>query len=222
MTTSETGHEKNLSLYEQMIAELKTETADYNPPIDKLSMLNLEANVAPVAATLSAVRSCLADYTFAVNDRQTVYADMEKRVTRVNDLLPMLGVDALTIADMKTFYDKIKGYAANSTQGFEHLKEYFDSFLSMLKKISLYATNDPTLSTTALDTLSADLQVKNNATANTDAALNNARELRNQAMYNPQNGIVPLSKSVKQYYRSKEGVKGIMYKRLVALLKPMR
>ena len=151
MTTSQTGFEKNLSLYEQMIAELKAETANYAPPLDKLSILNLKANVAPVNTALSSVRDGLTNYSFAV-----------------------------------------------------------------------YGSNEPELTIEALDELSADLQLKNTAVAATDASLANAREQRNQLMYDLQNGIVPLSKSVKQYYKSKEGVNGVMYKRLVALLKPMR
>jgi len=222
MSTSETGFEKNLSLYEQMITELEADSENYTPPIEKLSIDTLKSNVAPLQAALDDVNTCLADYTFAVNERQADYTDMEKRITQVNDLLPLLGVETRTIADMKSVYDKVKGYSSNSEQGFDHLKKNFDSYLAMLKKISIYRSNEPTLTIEALTTLSADLEIKNKATSTTDSAVSSARRKRNELMYNEETGIVPLCKNVKQYYKVKEGVNGAMYQRLVALLRPMR
>lgn len=222
MNTSETGYEKNLSIYEQMLDEIKSPTVNYAPPLANLSPENLQTHVDPTAAALKDVNSALADYTFAVNDRQNAYDDMKKRITQVNTSLPLFKLDNRTMADFKSVYDKVKGYSTNSELGFEHLKENFEEYLLLLKKLNNYTPTDPDLMVEALETLDTQLGVDNKAVSEADATLTSARDARNQLMYDEETGIVPLCKSVKQYYKSAEGINGIMYKRLVSLMKPLR
>ena len=222
MSTSESGFDKNLSLYEQMLEEIKPSTANYNPPVESLSLETLESYVEPMKISLGKVKQCEGDYTFAINARQAAYDDMKKRITRVNDLLPLLKLDSRTMTDIKSAYNRIRGYSANSEQGFEHLKENFQSYLVLLKLITTYQTNDPQLSIEALDALDTELAAKDKAVSETDSALSSARDERNQLMFNKQTGIVPCCKSVKQYYRSQEGFNGVLFKRLVTLLSSLR
>lgn len=222
MNTSETGYEKNLSIYEQMLDELNAPTANYNPPLARLSIENLETRVEPTKAALKVVNSCQSDYIFAVNNRQNAYDDMEQRITQVNTSLPLFEPDARTMADFKSVYSKVKGYSAISQQGYEHLKENFEAYLALLKKVSNYSTTDEKLSLEALDSLDTQLGDYNKAVSEADATLSSARDARNQLMYDEETGIVPLCKSVKQYYKSAEGVNGVMFKRFVALMKPLR
>ncbi|PTN08937.1 hypothetical protein [Mangrovibacterium marinum] len=222
MNTSETGFEKNLSIYEQMLDEIQSPTANYNPPVAQMSVETLQAHVDPARAALRTVTQTQADYTFAVNDRQAAYDDMNKRITQVNTALPLFGVSARTLADFKSVYDKLKGYSTVSEMGFEHLKENFGEYLMLLKKVTNYAPTDPDLTVEALESLESQLDDQNQAVSQSDAALSSARDTRNQLMYDEQTGLVPLCKDVKQYYRSVEGVNGVMYKRLVSLMKPLR
>lgn len=222
MNTSETGYEKNLSIYEKMLDEIALPTANYNPPIDTLSLANLQSHVAPAQASLQAVNSALTDYTFDVNERQNAYSTMSTRITQVNTSLPLFKPDARTLADFKSIYDRIKGYSANSEQGYEHLKQNFEEYLLLLKKVKNYTPSDPNLTIEALDNLDTELGVNNAQVSQAEAVLSSARMARNEQMYDGETGIVPLCKSVKQYYKSVEGVNGVMFKKLVALMKPLR
>ena len=222
MTTSETGYDKNLSLFEQLLAILKESTSNYVAPVAILSIANLESRVAPMQTSLQQTKEKLAVYTLAVNARQSVYEEMEKRITRAFDLLPVLGIDVRTTSDLKSAYDKVKGYTANSEQGFENLKKNFDRFVELLKLTPAYLPTDSLLQVEALEVLSELLDTRNKAVIAADSALSSARIVRNELMYQAETGIVPVCRLVKQYYRSQEGVNGITYKRLVALLKPLR
>lgn len=222
MATSEIGYDKNFALYQQILTILKEPGSNYQPPVSSLSIATLESYAAPMSSALNLAKDCLADYQLAVNPRHAAYDDMEKRLTRINDLLPLLGIDARTLADAKLYYDKVKGYSANSEQGFENLKKNFDSYLALLKKIPAYQPTDPQLAVDALQQLASSMGILNQAVVQADTALTAARNQRNELMYNEATGLVPLCKKVKQVYRSQEGMQGIHYKQLVALLKPLR
>ncbi|MFV0376232.1 MAG: hypothetical protein ACK5JD_02890 [Mangrovibacterium sp.] len=222
MPTLESGLDKNLALYQQVLTLLKEPDWDYQAPVSNLTIDKLETYVAPMSAALGTAKDRLADYQLAVAPRHAAYEDMKARLTRINDLLPLLGIDERTLANAKLYYDKVKGYSANSEQGFENLKKNFESYLALLKKLPAYQPTDAPLTVAALQQLNASMDSLNQAVAQTEADLTTARNQRNELMFNDNTGIVPLCKKIKQVYRSKEGLRGIHYKQLVALLKPLR
>ncbi len=222
MNTSESGYEINLSLFQQMLNEIIAQGANYNPPVANLSLENLQLLVDPVKTVLANVTEGLTTYTLAVNSRQEAYELMKTRVKKIKGFLELFNLDDRIMADIKSVYDKIMGYSTNSVQGYDHLEENFKAFVSFLENLEAYQVNDAELTIESLEVLADELENKTLTVSSASATLAASRNERDQLMYESSTGIVSLARKVKHYYKAVQGSKGIMYKRLVSLLAPMR
>lgn len=238
-SNSEKGHAKNVAHFHNLIEFVSAYGATYNPSKSSIQLPQMIALHTAADTSLAAVIPKNRDFNTEVNERAIEFSDVRPLSTRLIAALEATDASAQTIADAKTFNNKIQGKGpskpkkpldpnepppdsiSTSQQSYDQLIQHLSGLKAVLESEPSYAPNEVDLQIASLNAKIADLTVKNDAVATVYAALSNARIARNKILYTDENSIFEIAKDVKSYVRSLFGatspeyaqIKGIEFKK---------
>jgi hypothetical protein len=233
-SSSETGHYKNIANFNLLRTACASFGSNYNPSNPILQVPNMVLLYTDAATQHTAVTTALVPYKAAVNARQTVYADMRKRSTRIFYAVKVsANVDSKIVEDVRSILFSIRGeriskaIPESETQisvaqtSFDNLYDHFAKLVALVGAIPTYAPNEVELQIVTITALREALLAANNLVISAAASLNTATMGRNEILYRATDGVVEVALSSKTYVGSAFGknsdpyraVKGIKFTR---------
>jgi hypothetical protein len=238
-STSETGHTKNASTFEDLISFCIAYGAAYNPSKAALKIPALNAQLAAAHAALQAVKTTKTAYDNATNAREIAFKPLKSLATKIIGALVATDATSQTIDDARTMITKIRGQRAkavvapekkegeseaevtktNSTsqQSFDKMIDHYAQLLEILSTEATYLPNENELKVSSLTAMINDLRAKNTAVINAYAAVSTARLHRDTHFYREPGGMISIALDVKQYVKSIFGTKATQYKQISGL-----
>lgn len=237
-STSETGHAKNVALFEDLISCcMGYGESNYNPskPILQLAALNTKLTAA--RAALQTVKTSKTAYDNATNIRENAMASLKPLATKIINALMATDATPQTIDDARAIVNKIRGtgkaksipsaQAGASTpvaktkstaQGsYDKQVDHLAQLIVILSAEPSYIPNENQLKVATLNELHANLTTRNTAVGNGWIALSNARVNRDNVMYAELTGMVDVAMGVKNYVKSVFGSTSPQFKQVSKL-----
>ena len=190
MSSSESGHAKNVANFENLISFCDAYGVIYNPSKDALTLTNLKALHAKASASLQQAAVAKTSFANATNTRKTAFKDLKPLATRIINALAVSGATDLTIANIKTINRKIQGVKAagaattpalptdatapaqsiktisTSQQSFDNMIDHFSKMIKSVSQDANYKPNETELKTTTLTEKLASLKAANTVIVN--------------------------------------------------------
>ncbi len=225
VSTSESGHAKNIANFNQLIQFCTGYGPTYNPSNPALAIPALTAQHATCNTIHQAVATAKQPYINAVNARQISFKGLPSFATRiVNALGSSAGVSDQLMDDARTILRKIRGERAKnvnpdnensisvSQRSYDMLLDHFVELIALVSSVPAYTPNETDLQVPALSIAKANATNVNQAVVSAAVALANARLQRNNALYADEVGLVAVALDVKLYVRSVFGASSPSYK----------
>ena len=239
-STSETGHAKNVSNFDELTSYALGYGATYNPSKASIKLTALQALGISAKSAIGAVNSALPAYSNAVSAREVAFEPLSKLATRILNALKATDTTTQVDESATTLVRKIQGKratpkkteaekqalategtvvkeASTSQMSYDSRLDSLDKLIKLLTSIALYAPNEADLKVTALTTLYTDLKTKNTAVLTATTPLSNARISRNDILYKTNTGLVDIAFDVKVYIKSLYGASSPQYKQVSKL-----
>ncbi len=228
-STSETGHAKNVTHFEQLISFCVGFGGNYNPSKATLTLPNLTAKHTNSQAELQNVINETVNYNNNVNTRAIIFDPIRKLSTRLVNAFIVTDATAEMIKDVKTNNRKIQGKRAKeittptdpntpppttistSQQSYDQLIEHFAKLITLLKSEPSYAPNEADLRIPTLDALHTQLRAENTNVMNAYTNVSNARINRDITLYQEKTGLVDTALEVRAYVKSVYGATSDQY-----------
>lgn len=240
MSTSETGHAKNVANLESLISFCTGYGPSYSPTKPSIKLAALNTLFTTAKTSLTTINTLLPPLTNAINNREIVFAPLSKLVTRVINALAASDVPQQTIDDAKTLARKIQGRRTSkklppvpddpntpedesqhsisaSQMSFDNRIDNTDKLIQLLAAQPGYNPSETDLKIITLNTLLASMKIKNTAVITALTPLSNARITRNNLLYTTGTGLVNVAADVKTYIKSVYGATSPQYKQVSTL-----
>lgn len=239
-STSETGHAKNVSNFDELISYALGYGATYNPSKATIKVTALQTLATNAKGAITAVNAAQPAYSNAVSARESAFEPLSKLATRILNALKATDTTTQVDESATTLIRKIQGTRATpkkteaqlkaladagtvvtesstSQMSYDNRLDNFDKLIKLLTSVTLYAPNEADLKVTALTTLYTDLKTKNTAVVTATIPLSNARISRNDILYKTNVGLVDIASDVKVYVKSVYGASSPQYKQISKL-----
>lgn len=108
-STAETGHAKNVALFEEMLGYCIGYNKAYQPSKESLQIGKMQQLLEDAQASLRMVTEQLTAYRNAKNARIEAFKDIKTRISRVVNGLAAIDVDDKTLEDARAILRKIRG-----------------------------------------------------------------------------------------------------------------
>jgi hypothetical protein len=227
--TSESGVNTSLNNFSKLIDICESMGASYNPVPQNLQIAILKEHAVNVKGAITHVDKTQAISITAEDARQKTFSTLLPLVTRVQAIAIVLGLPDAIIVHVKEIVRKIRGQRARkikSDQTEEETKkhisvsqlsfgeqiEHLNQLIALLKSQPAYTPAETDLTVTALDQLLLAMQTTNAEAMETEVALANARQERNQLLYAPKTGMIDIALAVKEYVKAVFGASSPQYK----------
>lgn len=241
-TIYEQGHTINVANFEKMILTLEAFSDSYQPSNEEITIVQLRAVYEQSKDAVQEVTTAYTNYTYAVNERQLLFAGIKKLATKIVNAIIASGANYKTIEDVKNINQKIQGTStsrraalfidetqqdttndtsmrliSNSQQSYNQLTERFSRLVSLVLAEPKYQPKEQQTSRNGLVTYLQDLQEANTSVNTQYIALQGARNKRNAVLYAPQTGMYDLTMKIKSYIKSVYAQKDPEYKQIFAI-----
>lgn len=236
-STSETGHIKNVSLFEDLITTCQSFGTDYDPSNAMIGIAQLQAAYTATQTALNDFKSQKTSYDMAVNQRRDAFEDIKPLSTRIYNALIASGAPKLTLADAKGINKKMQGTKtpkastemkdtensmapksiSTSQQSYDRLVDHLVNLIELLQQTPQYNPNENELKVAQLQAKVTNLQSAKTAWIAAFTTYNNAIRMRDEKLYHPDTGIVALALKAKRYVKSLYGAQSTQYKQIGAL-----
>ncbi len=231
-STSETGHAKNISNFQEVIDACIGYGATYQPSRDDLKLPALNAKKAACEFAHKAVKDPMADYGQAVGAREELYATVDPLTTRVNNLFQITDAPDNVKKTAKTTADKIRGMNrkrkkplppgeapednehSTSQRSYVMIADNFETLISIVSAEPTYDPGEDDLKVAALEATHAEMISLNTATNHAFDIVNAKRTDRNKLLYAAGGGLVDTALDVKKYVSSAFGARSSKYKEI--------
>lgn len=219
-STSEVGHAKNVANFQDLIEFISAYGANYNPSKNTLKLPQIIAQKTEAENNLAEVITKNTDYNNKVNLRVDAFSDVRALATRLIAALQTTDASKETIADAKTFNNKIQGKGSStqkpplnpndpppktistSQQSYDQIIQHLAGLKAVLEAEVSYTPNETDLQIATIDAKIEDLTQKNTAVAQTYTAVSNSRIIRNKNLYTNENSIYEIAKEIKLYIKA--------------------
>lgn len=221
----ETGHAKNVANFGKLVSFCTGYGTTYNPSKSILVISELNSIHLNSQKSLNVVNTALSAHKNAIAEREIIFKDFGKYVTRIINALKAsestaeldekAGSIALKLqgkrASAKLTDEEKKALAAEgkeskeisaSQMSFDSRIDNFDKLITLLSSIPAYNPNETDLKIEALKAYLEDLKAKNNAVVSVTTELSNSRISRNEMLYRENAGLVDIAMDVKSYVKS--------------------
>ncbi|MBP1616728.1 MAG: hypothetical protein H6Q14_555 [Bacteroidetes bacterium] len=239
-SNSETGHAKNVVLFERLISDVNTFGTAYNPSKEIIKLTALQALHTSAKAAITATNLAESVYKNAVDEREATFSPLGKTVTSAYNILKSSDSTIQSDETVKTIYRKLQGKRAGtkltdaeietlkaegktvtqnsiSQMGYDNRLANFDRFITMLSSIPAYNPNEEEFKVNGLRTYYNELATKNTNVMSTDSVLESARSNRNHVLYAPSTGLLDIASDVKSYVKGIFGSTSPQYKQISKL-----
>jgi len=182
---------------------------NYKPAGDDLKIENLQLSYNSAIAQFEQLTKSRSEYQQVVNLRKIEFLKLNRKTTHVLKTITSLNVCQLTINNLQQTARRIKGYALSAitndsprrTQqlSYDARLNNLILYIEQIEKIETYKTNNPELAPQSLRQYATNLQ---KVSDNVNRKLFTIKLLqldRDKALYDTQNGIVPLARRAKAY-----------------------
>ena len=214
-STQESGHGKNVALFEQLVSFCKGYGASYNPAKDSLKVSNLEVVFKDATALLAKLVTAKQALNRAINSRVTVFEGMKALLTRISSGVEAFGVSELTLADVKGIMRKMRGERAGSRGKKAAVPKDGEAIRTISAAQTGYDSQVEHMS--RLVELLGKMKGANSSVAGAYTDYRNALAGRDAFLYNDFTGLVQLSRQVKLYVKSVYGAQSAQYKQVSGL-----
>lgn len=220
-STSEKGHAKNLSSAQLLINVILQFGTVYNPSNPLLFLSNLQAIFNNALNKQALVNSLLPAYTYAVDNREILFAPLSKKITKLFKVFKASqGVSKVHETDFMTIARKIKGYrktaipASNpnpadtnaalnhhsvSQMSYDQRINNFDILIAFLINTVGYNPNETEFQIATLQAEKFNFINATQTVGTTFIPLNKARSERNDIMYLADDNLVDTFNKAKDY-----------------------
>jgi len=241
MNASETGHAKNMTNLENLIAAITKCGDKYNPSKESIKLTSLQALLESIKESFNAFYNTQTAYSKAVAAREIDFEPLSKLITRINNALKASDSNMRYDEIVQSIIRKLQGRRASakltpeekaaleaegktktqistSQMSYDSRLENFERLLIQLASIPEYAPNEEELKLETLKTLYTELKASNSNVVGAYLTLDRARAVRNEILYHPITGLVDRASDTKSYIKSVYGTGSTEYKEVSALL----
>lgn len=232
-STSEVGHAKNVANLQKLTEQVTAYTL-YNPPVESLTIPNLQALYTTAAAKLSEVEEARNANKNAIALRKVAFENLKPTCTRIINLLDILGLPEGMIDQAKSLNRTIQGTnkkptqttpplegagggISNSRQSYTQQADNFGILLQLLATIPSYKPNEEDLQLNNLNTYHESLVATTQPVDQTEAELNVKLIERNQILYAEGTGLYDIAQNVKKYVKGLYGATSPEYANVSAI-----
>lgn len=238
-STSETGHSKNVSTFEDLIGICTGYGATFNPVNATLKLPALSTLLGSANTALQAVNVAKSTYNNATNAREIAFKPLKPLCTKIVNALAAAGAVKQTVDDARSVNLKIQGRrataikktaaatdtltaasprrASTSQQSYDKMIDHFAQLVQTLTAEAKYAPNEDDLKVETLNTLLGDLRAKNSAVMGATTNLSNTRIARDQVLYAEGTGLCDVARDIKTYVKSVFGASSPQYNQVSGL-----
>ncbi len=232
---NETGHAKNVAHFYQLKTYAIGYGAPYSPSKTALKLPALETTYTAGADSLSNVIAKVSLFNAATDDRVIAFAGLTKLATRIVNALDATDASKETVQNAKSFLTKIRGTKiskpklpkdpnspppktiSSSQRSYDQLVQHYEGLMTVAINEPSYSPNESELQATKLQNYLTNLNTTNQAVAQADTVVTNARIARAQALYAEDTGLVDIAGEVKKYVKSLFGASSPEYKAISSL-----
>lgn len=232
-STSETGHLKNATQFEQLIAACTGYGTTYQPSQQAFLLPNLTQLHSAATDALLKVNTRNNALNQAIGTRQTVYEPLRPLATRVYNALEASGAPATALKDARTIINKLTGKRANtatpqndptiptqisvSQQSYDRLTDHLEKLIHLASIETTYNPNEADLKIASLNAYIIQLKAANTTVIQAQRDLNNARMTRDELLYTQPSNLVDVATGVKSYAKSVFGARSEAYRQISGL-----
>ena len=232
-STSEVGHAKNVANLQKLTEQVTVYTL-YNPPVDNLTIANLQSLYTATNTKLTEVEDKRNANKNAITLRQSAFENLKPTCTRIINLLEILGLPQGTLDQAKSLNRTIQGgqkktttppeeggqttnTVSTSRQSYTQQAENFGILLQLLGTISAYNPNEDVLKLVNLNTYKNSLVSSTQSVDQTEAELNTKLIERDTILYADGTGLYSIAQNVKKYVKSLYGATSQEYTTVSAI-----
>ena len=231
-STSETGHLKNTTNFERLLAFLQDYGARYAPANPSISLSVLKDDYSKATQKLTHVYDLKLPYSTVVGTRRDLFKQVQPLATRLVAALEASGAPESAIEQARGLNRKLRGQRAEaisetknagghksisvSQQSFDRQADYFYQFIGLLGATTSYLPNETELQPATLSAFHSQLITANSSVAMAYAPYSNAMIARDKALYDP-DGLLEKAKLVKAYVKSAFGAKSLEFEQVSGL-----
>ena len=215
---SEVGHAKNVANLQKLTEQVTVYTL-YNPPIESLTVPNLQTLYTTSSTKLNEVEEKRNANKNAIALRQSAFENLKPTSTKIINHLDILGLLQGTLDQAKSLNRLIQGgqkktitppeegkeipkTVSTSRQSYTQQTENFGILLQLLATISTYAPNEDDLKLVNLNIYKDTLVSSTQAVDQTEAELNLKLIERDNILYADGTGLYSIAQNVKKYVKS--------------------
>jgi len=231
---SEVSHNKNRASFKKIMSYLSALGPKYKPSNPELTLDNLNKSYEDAGAVMAACKASFSNANAAISHRRKVFKPIKRLGTRMVNVLMCSPVSAEAIEDARRAQRIIQGYRMKTAkdeknlatdeepietkvaiqQSYDSLLEHFTSLKIIVTAHSEYGPHEKDLTVASLDRYEIELQLANDEVVKANVALENARIVRDQALYEYRTGLTELGKAAKGYCAQLLGADSKMFKRI--------
>lgn len=239
-STSETGHQKNVANFDELISFATGYREAYNPSKASIKIDALKTLSAQAKAAINAVSAAEPAYKSAVAAREVAFEPLSKLTTRVMNSIKATDTTEQVDENARTLARKIQGVRATakktedekkalaekgkevveistSQMSYDSRLDNFFKLIQLLSSVPEYNPNEKELKIEHLNTILDDLKAKNAAVVESTIPVSNARISRNEILYKENTGLCDVAMDVKTYIKSVFGATSPQYKQISKL-----
>lgn len=223
-STSETGHYRNISMFNNLLLFCESLGSKYTPSRSDLELTQMQEKYTHATDVMERLKTSQIDLARATAARATVFDDLSKLATRVVNTFEASNPTAEVLKYAKHFLAKIRGRrigaatadpnvkAENATAemlrqissrqtSFDALLDHFEQLVRIVGTDAAYQPNETDLTANALHTKIQQLSMLNTTVAKAVSKQKLMIAERQQALYAPVSGITDTALSVKKYIK---------------------
>lgn len=220
VSTSESGHAKNVANFQTLISFATGYGATYNPTKTILKLPQLTILSTAAQASLADVVTKNTAYNNKVNERIIAFSTVKPLATRLVNALQTTDASTQKIDDAKGFNKKLQGSKSKksetptdpnaiapktistSQQSYDQQIQHFAGIVLVLQSETTYIPNENELKIPTLTAKQTDLTAKNNGVATAYTSISNSRINRDNILYKEDTGLFDVAAKVKKYIKS--------------------
>lgn len=236
MSSSETGHSKNVANFAGLLQVCVGMGTRYNPSNNNIKLVSLQTLRTSAEAAVDRVSATYQPFALAVGERRDVFKPLSKLVTRIYNALVSSDVPQSVTDIALTYVRKLQGRRATAKLTEEEKQaveaetgkaviehsasqtsmdsniDYFGRLIDLLASVPAYSPNETDLQVTTLQAYHTDMKAKNKTVIELESPLLEARSQRDAVLYDEENGLVEIAGKVKKYIKSLDDPTSALYK----------
>jgi len=216
----ETGHSKNVTNFETLLAHCKALGVRYNPSNEEITLGNLTILYNEAKLRVNEVKKAKSPFDDAVGMRFKTFKPYKSLSTKVIGALVSSGAPATVIDDAETIKRRMSGSRAPgskekfnpdgstidrnsvSQQSYDLKIDHLEKLVELLDIEPKYNPNEDNLKVANLQDYLRDLESKNTLVKSAYQPYSISMNQRDRKLYDPTAGLVARAKSVKSYLKS--------------------